>query len=174
MSVFSFIFYLSIIGLFVYVFSNYRQNRSLWIPLLLILVVALAHLLIGPSNPFLIKDDSGLISKGDKDTERSVGQELIISGLLYISMVLGILAEYFYSRLTSKDQKEKQSYKGVLAAMLASPIVFIPLYASIQGGETEMNSLNSAKLMTFLVAFQNGFFWKVFFDKQKSGVHENQ
>jgi len=46
-------------------------------------------------------------------------------------------------------------------------IAFIPLLASFEGAGINLRNSPSPRLMIFLVAFQNGFFWKEYFDSRK-------
>jgi hypothetical protein len=54
-----------------------------------------------------------------------------------------------------------------LAPMLVSPIVFIPLLSAFQSIDVDLANLATPKLMIFLVTFENGFFWKAFFDNRR-------
>lgn len=99
-------------------------------------------------------------SRGDAETAA-----LVIS---YISMVLGMMAHYVYAKAEKGDTKLTIEWMPFLMPVLASPIVFIPL-VSIAGEVGATGGLFArAKLMVYLVAFQNGFFWKHFFDQRKS------
>ena len=51
-----------------------------------------------------------------------------------------------------------------IAPVFASPIVFIPLLTAFQNANVDLNRLTVPKLLIFFVAYQNGFFWKEFFD----------
>jgi hypothetical protein len=54
-----------------------------------------------------------------------------------------------------------------LMPIFASPIVFIPLLTLTS--EVAMGgAFTRPKLMVYLVAFQNGFFWKSFFEQRKA------
>jgi hypothetical protein len=53
--------------------------------------------------------------------------------------------------------------------ILASPIVFIPLL-TIAGEVNAPGILSRAKLMVYFVAFQNGFFWKSFFEQRRQVI----
>jgi hypothetical protein len=83
----------------------------------------------------------------------------IMVGLMYLSMILGIVAQSYYFL-------DRSSPAAWLKAILASPIIFIPLLSSYQDTLQNMASVNIAQVMILLVSFQNGFFWKVIFDKQ--------
>ena len=56
-----------------------------------------------------------------------------------------------------------------LMPIFASPIVFIPLL-TISSDAAMNGPFTQARLMVYLVAFQNGFFWKNFFDEKKPRV----
>lgn len=89
--------------------------------------------------------------------------------VLYVCMVLGMLAQYVHTRLEQPKRKRKKFDFGVfIAPVLASPIVFIPLLAALQNAVVdELKNLTAAKLMIFFVAFENGFFWKEYFDYRR-------
>ena len=82
----------------------------------------------------------------------------------YGAMVLGMVAEHLYVTI---ERRRKLTFDvSLLLPILASPIVFIPLLAltaDIGGG----GAFTRAKIMVYLVAFQNGFFWKTFFESQR-------
>ena len=54
-----------------------------------------------------------------------------------------------------------------LMPIFASPIVFIPLLTITSDVAMGGGAFTKSKLMVYLVAFQNGFFWKGFFDKAR-------
>ena len=54
-----------------------------------------------------------------------------------------------------------------LAPVLASPIIFIPLLASQQNADLDLSRFDIPRFMIFLVAFENGFFWREYFDNRK-------
>ena len=84
--------------------------------------------------------------------------------LSYAAMLAGMLAEHGYGRIERNERLRLDA--TILLPILASPIVFIPLLtltSEIGGG----GAFTRAKLMVYLVAFQNGFFWKTFFEQQR-------
>jgi hypothetical protein len=101
------------------------------------------------------------------------GGDLMLASALYLCMVLGMFAQYGYHRLERPAQRRvKWDWGPIIAPVLASPIVFIPLLAAFQGAGIDLKQLTAPRLMIFFVAFQNGFFWRDFFDrkmKQKVG-----
>lgn len=89
---------------------------------------------------------------------------LVIS---YVAMVLGMTAHYVYAQAERGAKKLKFNWLSFVMPILASPIVFIPL-VSLSGEVPAVGgAFTHAKVMVYLVAFQNGFFWKHFFDQRK-------
>jgi hypothetical protein len=83
----------------------------------------------------------------------------------YIAMVLGMVAEYGYSRV-ERGPKRFRIDLELLMPIFASPIVFIPVL-TISSDMTMGGAFTKSKLMVYLVAFQNGFFWKNFFEERR-------
>jgi hypothetical protein len=80
-------------------------------------------------------------------------------GAMYAAMLIGIVAQTYYFG----DGRSALSW---IKPALASPIIFIPLISSYQSSLSSVVHVGLAELMMLLVSFQNGFFWKVIFDKQ--------
>ena len=84
----------------------------------------------------------------------------------YVSMVLGMIAQYGYAQAERGNKKLELDWMTFLMPIFASPIVFIPLLTLTS--EVAMGgAFTRAKLMVYLVAFQNGFFWKSFFEQRR-------
>lgn len=90
----------------------------------------------------------------------------IMVALMYVAMTMGIIAQSYYFR----DDGSPAGYTSWIKPTLASPIIFIPLLSSYQDTLSTISSLSLAQLMILLVSFQNGFFWKVIFDKQTKAM----
>jgi len=85
----------------------------------------------------------------------------------YLSMVFGMIAQYFYIQAERGDRTFQFDWMTFLMPIFASPIVFIPLLTLTS--EVAMGgAFTRAKLMVYLVAFQNGFFWKGFFEQRRN------
>jgi hypothetical protein len=83
-------------------------------------------------------------------------------------MLLGMLSQYIYTRLEQpKDLRKKFDLGLFLAPIFTSPIIFIPLLSAMQNAEVDLQNLTTPKIMIFLVAFENGFFWKELFDHRR-------
>ena len=94
--------------------------------------------------------------------------------VLYICMLLGMLAQYGYTHLTQPNNNGNRFDPGLfIAPVLASPIVFIPLLAALQNADVDLQNLTTTKMMVFFVAFENGFFWKAYFDNRRQAGEED-
>ena len=88
-------------------------------------------------------------------------------GLLFIAMIFGMISQYFYYHGFNKI-----NWSGFSKPFFASPIIFIPLISAYQNSITNMTSFQLGDLMILLVAFQNGFFWKMIFERQEQQISE--
>jgi hypothetical protein len=102
---------------------------------------------------------------------KGAAQEWVAVVLCYLAMVLGMIAQYFYKRVDRGDTKSRVERMELLMPIFASPIVFIPLL-TITSDMVFSGPFTRAKLMVYLVAFQNGFFWKTFFEQQRPTPRE--
>jgi hypothetical protein len=84
----------------------------------------------------------------------------------YASMLLGMMAEYAYAQAERGSTKLKFEALPFLMPILASPIVFIPLL-TLTSELGAGGAFTRARVMVYLVACQNGFFWKTFFEQRK-------
>jgi hypothetical protein len=85
----------------------------------------------------------------------------------YVSMVLGMVAQYFYVQAERGGRTFEFDWMTFLMPIFASPIVFIPLL-TLTSEVAIGGAFTRAKLMVYLVAFQNGFFWKSFFEQRRA------
>jgi hypothetical protein len=131
-----------------------QRSPTLWSYLFFvcILVVGIISLIVVSNYPA----PSEIETKGGL----SASAPWVLVGLMYVSMILGIVAQSYYFLDRSSPPT------SWLKAALASPIIFIPLLSSYQDTLQNLTSFTIAQLMILLVSFQNGFFWKVIFDKQ--------
>ena len=102
----------------------------------------------------------GIESKGS-------AAEIAATALCYFSMVLGMAAEYFYAQAERGRTRLTFEPMTFLMPIFASPIVFIPLLTITSDVAVGGGAFTKAKLMVYLVAFQNGFFWKGFFEQRR-------
>jgi hypothetical protein len=85
---------------------------------------------------------------------------------LFVFMVLGMGAEYLYHYLDAKTGEMKFDWRSFLKPFLVSPLVFVPLAASLQNAKVDLSSFNIPLLMLYLVAFENGFLWRGYFTRK--------
>ena len=107
---------------------------------------------------------------------KSASSDIAFGTALFIFMVLGMFAQFLYRYFSNPRTKREAFDWGLfIAPLFASPIIFIPLLAAMQNAEVDLTQLTAPRMMIFLVAFQNGFFWKEFFDKRQREltVHES-
>jgi hypothetical protein len=97
---------------------------------------------------------------------KSASSDLAVAIALFLSMVCGMLAQFLFDHFSPPQRERKRFEWGLfLRPVFASPVVFLPLLAAFQNADIDLTHLTSARFMVFLVAFQNGFFWKEVFDK---------
>jgi hypothetical protein len=103
--------------------------------------------------------------------------DLLLAGAMAICMIAGMFAQYLYRHFESPVRyRHKWDWGCFIAPVFASPIVFIPLVAAFQNSDIDLTSdrLTLPRLMIFLVAFENGFFWKEYFDRRRKGVEKGK
>jgi hypothetical protein len=110
-------------------------------------------------------------SSGREDIEtKGPVQESIAVVCCYLAMLTGMVAQYFYRQ--AEGGAERLTFKPIefLMPIFASPIVFIPLL-TITADAALSGPFTKSKLMVYFVAFQNGFFWKNFFEDRRRTIH---
>ena len=111
---------------------------------------------------------SSLISMG-------TGSSIALVVVLYIFMLLGMFSQYAYRYFDQPRRKRtKWDWHLFIAPIFVSPIVFLPLALSFTSSGLDLESLTAPRLMIFFVAFENGFFWKEFFDLRRKEITEAQ
>lgn len=105
-----------------------------------------------------------LIAKG-------TSQDLLFVAALYTCMAAGMIAQFLHRHFERpKRQRRKFDWGVFVAPVFASPIIFIPLLAAMQDAQVDLERITTARLMIFFVAFQNGFFWKEYFDHRRREI----
>lgn len=152
------VFWISLAGLFALVVRGFLRNRKIGRTLFYVSV------LLGCGLAYWTVFRAGLQvqPKGDESNQWAF---LV---LLYIFMLAGMAANHLHGWLSSpKPTRQPFEVGTFLAPMLVSPIVFIPLCAAFQSNSVDPTNHAAPKLMIFLVTFENGFFWKAFFDGRR-------
>lgn len=89
---------------------------------------------------------------------------------LYCAMILGMLAQYLHAHFSRPARTKREfDFGAFIAPIFLSPIVFIPLFETLKTGQQSAR----ASVMTLLIAFENGFFFKNYMD-QRGSQHEKR
>jgi drug/metabolite transporter (DMT)-like permease len=150
--------FIALILLSFYYFLKERKHRLFIIRIIvLILLFIFFNRLFGfPSIP------DNLSGRGEANNE------VYFVIILYACMLLGMAAHYGYSHFSEPKKERKEFDPGLFfAPIFTSPIIFVPLLAALQNAEIELTKLTAPKMMVFFVAFENGFFWKDYFDQRR-------
>ena len=100
---------------------------------------------------------------------RGDNNEVYFIIVLYLLMVLGMLASYAFQHFSKEKAERKEWDFGLFVApVFVSPVIFIPLLTAFQQADGD-----SPRMMMFLVAFQNGFLWKEYFDQKRKKVMQD-
>jgi len=75
-----------------------------------------------------------------------------------------MVSHYFYSRFDAPRRKRKIEVGRLLAPIFVSPIVFLPLASVLETSGSAPT--RGSHLILLLVAFENGFFWREFFENR--------
>jgi hypothetical protein len=136
-----------------FVLSN--NKRHLFINLILIVLC----IFIVYKNFFFIETP---VAKGPDNSDI-----YLIILICYIVMLLGMLCHFlFFHYVLSREKRGKFDWGRFLAPIFISPIIFIPIATTLQNSKVDFANPSTVNLMIFLIAFQNGFFWKELFDNR--------
>ncbi len=104
-----------------------------------------------------------------KPVARGDNNEVYFIIVLYLFMVVGMLASYAFQHFSKEKTERKEWDFGLfLVPVLVSPIIFIPLLTVFQQANSD-----SSRMVMFLVAFQNGFLWKEYFDHKRKKMTQD-
>jgi len=89
---------------------------------------------------------------------------------MFSCMLLGMAAEYLYQRFDKPAAERRNLDAGeFVKPFLVSPLIFMPLAASLHGANVDLSRFDAPRLMLFLVAFENGFLWRGYFSRKLAG-----
>ena len=91
---------------------------------------------------------------------------LPIAIAMFVCMVLGMAAESLYHYFDAPPDKRQFDIGSFLKPFLVSPLVFMPLAASLENANLDISQFDAPRLMVFLVAFENGFLWRGYFSRK--------
>jgi hypothetical protein len=137
-----------------------HQSRE-WRPFGMSLV-ALAVFSVFLNRWFGFPFPNPLVNKGSND--------LKLAGAMAFSMITGMFFQYLFSHFERPERyRPKWDWGCFIAPVFASPIIFIPLAGAFSSADVDLtlNRMTLPRLMIFLVAFENGFFWKAYFDLRR-------
>jgi CDP-diglyceride synthetase len=153
----SYLYYISLLVLLVIAILQYHNYKDLRRFMLNLVLVTLA---LGVGL-FLLRSRA-LTPKGQTMSSSYVAY-------LYASMLLGMVANYCYRHFSNSAPKRAKRFEfgPFIAPVFISPIVFLPLITAFQDAELDFTKFPVAPITLLIVAFQNGFFWKDFFDNRR-------
>lgn len=151
----SFIFWL-----FAIILEFIRAKRKPWLSsgiqlVLLFAIVYFFHRFLGYYRPLFQYMNSPLVSEG-----------IMLTGL-YLSTVLGIVGHHLFVQIKDVGERgrpRKIRWLSLLKPLIISPIIFLAIISELQNLGLSAKTLQ-AVVMQFLLAFQNGFFWKTVLDR---------
>ena len=146
---------LALIGGLVY--RMFRREQTGRLALAIVLGIVLAFVIL-------------VVPRPAEGTVRGPIEEVGSVVFCYCCMILGMMAEYGYAQAERGRRRFKFEPMTFLMPIFASPIVFIPLLTLTIDPSLPASALSTKKLMVYLVAFQNGFFWRSFFEQRRLGT----
>jgi len=132
----------------------------------MIVIAALALYLVILHFAFGFPESAESLAKGGGEIDV---RPLVLA--LYVSMLLGMGSEYLYHYLDSSPSTRVFDWGSFVKPFLISPLVFVPLAASLQNARVDLSHFDIPVLMLFLVAFENGFLWRGYFSRKLSQSH---
>jgi hypothetical protein len=85
---------------------------------------------------------------------------------LYVSTIIGIVGHHIFIQIRGVEEKKKKmqiKWMPLIKPLIISPIIFLAVmnqHTQMGGGGEGLK----ANIMQFILAFQNGFFWKTIFE----------
>jgi hypothetical protein len=160
MNIEQYVFWVSLAGLLVLTIVDYKRNKNIRR-----LILCAAVLLISGGVFVAVFGLTPVIQQKGVEADK-----VAFIVLLYVCMVLGMAGHYlFHLFLTPKIARPTFDFGRFIAPVFASPIVFIPLLSAFQNADIDLSNLTEPRYMVFFIAFENGFFWKEFFDNRVRG-----
>jgi hypothetical protein len=144
--------------------ARWARNTGEWRPFW-VEIIAVGAFAVFLNRSFGFPFASPVVNKG--------GNDLMLAAAMAISMIIGMLAQYLYHHFERPEHyRTKWDWGCFIAPVFASPIIFIPLAAAFQTVDVDLTKdrMTLPRLMIFLVAFENGFFWKEYFDRKRKEV----
>jgi hypothetical protein len=155
---------ISSLALVLFAVLQYRQDHQSG--KLIVQVAALG--LVLSAVVYFLRLPSQVIPKGPNENQ----DFLVAVAAIYVSIVLGMLAEGFYNWLDKPKPKRrgKLDWGVTLKPLFVSPILLIPTIAAFQNANIDLMKLDFPRLMILLTAFEKGFLWRHYLAKNQSGI----
>jgi hypothetical protein len=104
-----------------------------------------------------------LIPKGPEENQKF----LAAIAAIYVSIVLGMLAESFYKWFGKPKAKRRRKFDWgpTIQPLFVSPILLIPTIGAFQNANIDLMNLGFPSLMILLTAFEKGFLWRHYLAK---------
>lgn len=150
------VFWGSFVGLAVLTFLSYLKNKNILESSFLVALLVVC----GVIYAFLYQSGQLIQAKGPRSSD------VVLLAVLYAFILAGMFANYCYSLLMKTKRNRRFDWGRFLAPIFVSPFVFSPLLTAFQSADINVANLTLPKFAFFLVAFENGFLWKNFFDKR--------
>jgi len=145
-------------------FRRHRNLKRFLIQIIFLFGLAfILHAIFG--YPYsLLRPKDLTISKGDE----APLADWPIYVVAYLAMVTGMLCQYLYAFFSTEAARRPHFDVGsFIAPIFVSPIIFLPLCTTLGRGE----QAETGRYMIFLIAFENGFFFKGYFDQRSKTEH---
>lgn len=144
-------------------FIQYRRNKSYWI-------VSIVQCVIIVISMKFLNRYFGYFSDIQEYGTFTLHESVILGGS-YLSMVLGMIAHHIFIQVNmieeqKKGRKRKFRWFPLVMPLAISPLVFIPVLGQLQTLGAQATTFKTI-VMQFLLAFQNGFFWKTIFEQMQ-------
>jgi hypothetical protein len=112
---------------------------------------------------------SGYFNTIEEKMDVIIPEYLTLCGL-YISTIFGIVGHHIFIQIREVEERKRKikiKWIPVIKPLIISPLIFLAVMTQLaqMGGGGEGLKAN---IMQFILAFQNGFFWKTIFENLKS------
>jgi hypothetical protein len=146
-------------GLAIALFAILQYRKSRQLTSLIVQLAAVAFIFAAVLHFFGLP--STLRPKGPEEDQNF---EVAVAAI-YVSIVLGMLAEGFYSWLDKPGRRRKFEWGATVKPLFVSPILLIPTIAAFQNAKIDLMELDFPRLMILLTAFEKGFLWRHYLAK---------
>ena len=86
---------------------------------------------------------------------------------LYVSTIIGIVGHHIFIQIKGVEERKRKTnikWMPLIKPLIISPIIFLAVMNQLEQIGMQAEGLKS-NIMQFILAFQNGFFWKTIFEQ---------